>query len=157
MAGEYGIDRQIFLPDLPDIEDRRTREHFRRLQEAVAAAYDELAKRMNEFSYEVHWGAETPAQITAGQNNYQLGEAVVHRLSTDASRTITGFVAPLIERMDLIINVGAQDLVIANQSGSSSAANRVITVSGADTTLGANGTMMLWYDLTTARYREIVA
>ena len=97
----------------------------------------------------------SPAQITANTNNYDAGANSWLRVNTDASRNITGIVARKIERTLWVLNVGAQDLVLQNQNGSSTAANRIISPTGADITLGANDSARLWYDTTTSRWRII--
>jgi len=97
----------------------------------------------------------TPSQITSDQNNYALPSATVARLSTDASRTITGFVAGDTGQIAYIINVGSNDLVLANESGSSSAANRILTGLGANITLSQNHTVTILYDGTSSRWRII--
>jgi hypothetical protein len=159
---ELGIARTINLPDFPtllglggELEAVRLVQYLRNFHDAVSGSYDDTAKRLNELLVEAQWASDTPAQITSGQNNYDLGTAIVHRLSTDASRTITGFLAPVIERMDVLLNVGAQDLVIANQNGCSDEANRIITGTGASVTIAADTCVLIWYDLTTARWRRL--
>lgn len=97
--------------------------------------------------------ANTPAQITGNQNNYAPGEYGVLRLSTDASRTITGIADGVSGRNLWIVNVGSNNLTLSNQSASSSAANRIICAQGADMTLAADDVVHLWYDVTTARWR----
>ena len=103
----------------------------------------------------------TPAQITADQNDYVGAEgtatsrSTVWRISSDAARNITGIGNPLQGRVLTLINVGAQNIVIQNQNALSTAANRVITGTGADVTLAADDTMDLWYDSTTARWRAL--
>jgi len=155
MAGEYGIERAVILPPLPSIGDMVLHGYLRQEGEAVATAYDNLARRINEFSYEQQWGSETPTQLTANVNNYQLGIAIVERLTSDASRSITGFIAPLTENIRVITNVGAQNIVLVHQSGASLAPNRMISITAADITMGPNDSVMFWYDITTARWREI--
>ena len=96
----------------------------------------------------------SPAQITADQNDYALPAATVVRLDTDASRTLTGLDATSnADRLVLIVNVGANPLVLANQNAGSTAANRIITGTGADLTVAADGSCWVWYDSTTARWR----
>ena len=101
--------------------------------------------------------AGTPAQITADQNNYDLGTSGWRRLSSNASRTITGFVAGLDGDEVLLVNVGAQDIVIANQdtASASTAANRVITGTGASITLAPDDTALIKYDGTNQRWRVL--
>lgn len=97
--------------------------------------------------------AVSPAQITSDQNNYDPDEQSFLRLSTDASRTITGFADGADGRHLYIANVGSNDLVLANQSASSSAANRIITSTGANITIAADDSAILIYDDTTSRWR----
>lgn len=100
----------------------------------------------------------SPSQITSNQNDYDPGSASVWRLTTDASRTITGFTGHgNRERLAVVVNIGSNDLVIAHQSASSSAANRVITATAANVTLTANQSTILWYDSVTARWRQVVS
>lgn len=100
--------------------------------------------------------AYTKSQITSGQNDYALSEyAHEYRLSTDASRTVTGFANGYAGRLVLLMNIGSFDLVIANQSASSSAANRVITGSAASLTLAADQGALMAYDGTSSRWRVI--
>jgi hypothetical protein len=103
---------------------------------------------------DMSFSENTPAQITSNQNDYSLSDAIVHRLSTDAARTITGFAAPTAERKIVVINVGSFNLQINHQDGSSAAANRIIMESGANLTLQPNQAACFWYDSTTARWRE---
>ncbi len=155
MAGEYGIERAIILPPIPHLNDATVQAYLRQEGEAVATAYDNLARKINELSYEMQWGSETPTQITGNQTDYQLGTAIVERLTSNASRTITGFIAPLTENIRVIMNVGANNIVLAHQSGLSLAPNRIISLSAADITLAPNDSVILWYDITTGRWREI--
>lgn len=95
----------------------------------------------------------SPSQITADQNDYAIGDYSVLRLSTDASRTITGFAGGTQGRILIVFNVGSNALVLANQSASSTATNRIITGHGANITVDADNSASLWYDNTTQRWR----
>lgn len=97
----------------------------------------------------------TPATITANQNNYPLAVAAVHRLTTDASRVITGFVSA--SKYVVLVNVGGFDVVLSNESISSTAANRIITGTGGALTIVPNGRAVLWYDATSQRWRVITS
>lgn len=101
------------------------------------------------------WAATalSPAQITADQNDYNPGENGFWRLSSDASRTLTGIAGGENGSQLDIANVGAQDIVLAHQSASSTAANRIISPTGSSITLGASKTAVLRYDATTQRWR----
>lgn len=83
-----------------------------------------------------------PAQITSNQNNYNPGQQAYRiDLQTDASRDVTGLVftspAQINGEKHLIYNAGAQNIVLKNQSASSTAANRFACSTGADITLAA--------------------
>jgi len=116
---------------------------------------DELVKKVaGQFS-------RTPAdqityeQITSNQNNYELREGFFHRLSTDASRNITGFANVRPGRFVLIANVGSFDIVITHQDAASVAQNRVLSHTAANITLNANESVFLIYDSVTARWRSL--
>lgn len=102
------------------------------------------------------WNPVTPAQITADQNDYDIKDAQVLRLSSDLARTITGFARGEVGRVLLVVNVGANAITISHQSVSSQAQNRVITTTGVAIILTADGRAWLWYDDTTQRWRQVV-
>ena len=80
---------------------------------------------INNLGYD---GVLTPSQITANQNNYAptgLQWANVLRLSTDASRNITGITAPGWGKRLVVMNVGSNAVVLKDEDCSSTAANRV--------------------------------
>jgi len=96
----------------------------------------------------------TPSQLNADQNNYSPGVARYYRLSTDASRTITGLSVSQVDGLEAEIwNVGSNNLVLAHQSASSTAANRFICTGAADITLAADEITLLRYDATSSRWR----
>jgi hypothetical protein len=97
----------------------------------------------------------TPAQITAAQNNYNPGDYDVLRLSTDASRTITGFAGGVKGRVLIIVVVGTNDLVLSNNNAGSAVGNRIVTGTGANVTLSAAETIILYYDSTAAVWRPL--
>jgi hypothetical protein len=97
-------------------------------------------------------GRITPAQITADQNDYNpasLMAVFTLRLSTDASRNITGLTAPSISasgRLLHIQNVGSFNIVLKHESTSSLVANRFHFSSSADITIPAGCNLLLYYD-----------
>jgi len=100
--------------------------------------------------------ATTPAQITSNQNDYPTTGYDTLRLSTDASRDITGFANPLSGKPLIIMNVGSFNIVLKNQNASSSGANRMILGNaGTDVTILPNDCVTLLYDSTTTRWRLI--
>lgn len=101
-------------------------------------------------------GSITPSQITSDQNDYNptgLSTASTLRISTDATRNITGLQGGSNGRVILLHNIGSNSLVLPNESGSSSAANRFNV--GSDITIGASGLALLQYDITSLRWRAI--
>lgn len=92
----------------------------------------------------------TPALITSNKNNYNFDNYVAngYRLSTDATRTITGFTGGTDGRVIEIRNVGSNDITFANNSGSSSSGNKILTGTGSDITITPNQMIRLIYDNT---------
>lgn len=97
----------------------------------------------------------TPATLTANVDNYSPGDfqkAIAYRLSSDASRNITGISSEGgADRILLLLNIGANDIVLKNEDASSDAENRLALT--ADITLGAGAGVALWYDSTSSRWR----
>ena len=116
-----------------------------------------VVKRGNKTSGSAFsWGdVLSPSQITANQNNYNptgLNNAQAMRLSTDASRNITGLAGGWDQREIKIFNVGAFDIVLTADDANSTAANRFEI--GASITIGPAEGVSLWYDITGARWRS---
>jgi len=105
---------------------------------------------------EVLSGVITPTQITGDQNDYaptDILTARILRVSTDASRNITGLTNVTNGNVLTIWNVGAFDVVLVHASGSSTAAMQFACPGAANVTLSPNDSVDLWYDATTARWR----
>lgn len=101
-------------------------------------------------------GDISPAQITADQNNYNptsLADAAVLRLSSDAARSITGLAGGADGRIVIVLNVGAFDLTLVDESASSTAGNRFAL--SADVALAADSGIILIYDSTSSRWRAL--
>ncbi len=103
-------------------------------------------------------GVVTPAALTANEDNYAPtdgGMNMVWRLSSDASRNITGMQQSdpggLGPPLRLIFNVGAFDIVLKDEDAGSDAANR-FALDG-DITLAPDTGAVLWYDTITERWR----
>jgi hypothetical protein len=108
------------------------------------------------------WAENTPATITANQNDYLSGsqltkeQSPVYRISSDAARNITGLYhggANWAGQVVVLVNVGANDIVLKHQDAASTAAYRFANTTGADITLGADKVAMAWYDNTSLRWR----
>jgi hypothetical protein len=53
----------------------------------------------------------------------------------------------------IIVNVGSNNIVLVNESASSTAGNRFTNSTGADITLAPNEGAKVWYDGTSSRWR----
>jgi hypothetical protein len=97
----------------------------------------------------------SPTQIASDQNDYDHGcgqaSTITLRLSTDASRSITGFANGLDGKVLIIHNVGSNSLGLTDASLSSVAANRMEL--GGNQTIAAEGSIELRYDATSSRWR----
>lgn len=120
------------------------------------------AAKLNSIPEELIFnGVITPAQITADRNDYApvdtvtatktLALASIVRLSTDASRNITGLVDPRDGVIKTLLNVGTNPVVLLNQNAGSSAANRFDF--GANITLAAKQSAKIRYDATDSRWK----
>lgn len=103
-------------------------------------------------------GDISPTQITANQNDYSptgLSTAAVLRLSSDATRNITGLAGGADGRVIVIHNVGSNAIVLIDESASSTAGNRFALVG--DLTINGDHSVALQYDSTSSRWRTIGA
>ena len=101
-------------------------------------------------------GKISPSQITSSQNDYAptgFANATVLRLSTDASRDLTGLAGGADGLVRLVHNVGSFNLVLKDESASSTAANRFAL--SADVTLQPDQSVWMWYDSTSSRWRVV--
>lgn len=101
--------------------------------------------------------------IASDQNDFELGErrTSIYRFMTDASSTVTGFVATkdinsnMAGEVITLINVGDHELVLADRNTDSIPQNRIITGTGADLTLIPDETATMFYDQASERWRVI--
>lgn len=97
----------------------------------------------------------TLAQLTANQNDYTPATAAYYlRMSSDASRNVTGFVGSGAGgETHVIVNVGSFNIVLTHEDASSTAANRFHNSTSADITLTPNQEALVHYDSTGTRWR----
>ena len=99
----------------------------------------------------------SPAQLTADVNDYApaTGSAMRQwwRLTSDASRTITGVAVQQANDTQWITNVGSNPIVLAHQNVGSAAGNRIISPTGANLTIAADESALLIHDSVTDRWR----
>ncbi|WP_411753313.1 hypothetical protein [Serratia sp. (in: enterobacteria)] len=100
----------------------------------------------------------SPPQITASQSNYNptgLATATTLRLTSDSSRDIHGIVAQPSGTVLFIHNVGSFNIVLKDESASSTTTNR-FALPG-DLTLIPDNSAMIKYDGTTGRWRLVAS
>lgn len=105
-------------------------------------------------------GIATPSQITATQNDYNPSSAICAtaetlRMSSDASRDVTGLAGGVAGCQVVIMNVGSNPIVLKDQAAGSTATNRLAI--GGDATIAAQGSYALRYDGTSSRWRAVVS
>lgn len=94
----------------------------------------------------------SPAQITANQNNYIPGNYDVLRLTSSAAYNITGIANGVKGRKLRIFNVGAYPITLVHASASSLAVNRFNFVNASDFIIPPYGNVLLYYDATQQRW-----
>lgn len=99
----------------------------------------------------------TPTVLGANQNDYPFTGGIAastgQRMEGSAVRLVTGILAKTAGFIYLIRNIGAFNLLFANQSALSAAANRIITGTGGTITLAPDQLLALIYDDDTARWQ----
>ncbi len=98
----------------------------------------------------------TPSQITADQNDYAgctAASNAVCRLSTDTTRLITGIAGGADGRILTLVNVGSFDATLVDESGSSTAANRISIIGTGNYLLRPGYVMPLIYDATLTHWK----
>lgn len=135
---------------LPDAHHARSHDHSAAADDdALAPASLDVTAGPAKLSGEL-----TPAQLTADTNDYDpadLATATVLRLSTDASHMLTGLAGGAAGRLLLLLNVGAENLILSDEDALSAAANRFAL--DASVTLTPDTAALLHYDTTAARWR----
>lgn len=128
---------------------------FRDSATATIAGVDNAGADRVEITVNVTGASSviTPATITGDQNDYNPGVGEIVRLSSDAARSITGFVSGASGGRRIWVNVGAFNITLKHQDAASAAANRLLCQGGADIVLPANFAAAAWYDSTTQRWR----
>jgi hypothetical protein len=115
----------------------------------VAAGVSRFVGEVQAVGAVTNSGIITPAQITATQNDYNpsgLSTSRILRLTSDASRDVTGLTALPSGRRLLLWNAGTNNIVLKHQNAGSTAANRFACPLAADYTLGQFQGAELFYD-----------
>ncbi len=96
----------------------------------------------------------TPSTITSDQDSYNPGTGTIFRLSSDASRNITGlFLFQTDGRIVILVNIGSYPIVLKHNNSSSTAVNRMLCSTGGDITLMPGELALGYWDDTDDRWR----
>jgi len=106
---------------------------------------------VNQPIYDVA-NENTPAQLTTNQNNYDIGNYDILRMSSSVAVSITGFTGGVKGRLLRIFNVGSYAITLVYQSASSSAANRFRFANGTSAIIVPDSNVTLYYDSTLQRW-----
>lgn len=115
----------------------------------------DAAKREAEQTGIATSSGDTPPTVASQQDNYIIGAFDEFRMSASTPTTFTGFTGGVLGREITVTNVGSFNIVLAHQSGSSSAENRVISPTGSNLTLAPQQSARLRYDVVDSRWRII--
>jgi hypothetical protein len=97
----------------------------------------------------------TDFSTTGSSNNVNFGTGALFRLTGASAQTITGIAGGTDGRRITLVNAGANAATIANNSASSTAANRITTGTGANISLASGGSISLVYDSGASLWRVI--
>lgn len=108
-------------------------------------------------------GVITPSSLAAqaddwsptGWNDTEPSKATVIRAAGTAARTITGLAGGAQGRLAIIINAGSYPLTLADESASSTAANRFTLCTSSKEIIFPEQAMLFVYNTTTSRWEEI--
>lgn len=117
---------------------------------------DQSFDKVTDAGAEYNTGVQN-ITLTSGSNNdvtINAGTRIV-RLTPDAGGTsaITGLTGGATGRELSVINITTNSYSVSNNSGSSSAANRIICHGNANKSRGAADGFDLWYDATSSLWR----
>ena len=97
----------------------------------------------------------SPAAIAADTNDYAptitMNDTVL-RISASAAYEVTGLTGGAVNQVRLLANIGTFDILLKNESASSTAANR-FSLGGRSFILSPGKSIELWYDTTSSRWR----
>lgn len=92
------------------------------------------------------WNTNEPAQITASQNAYDVGDYGFLSLTASPAINMNGMVGGVEGRLLLIrVAGGSSNITMVHQSGSAAAADRISTYTGANIALTARQAALFLY------------
>jgi len=107
---------------------------------------------------DINFTPSTPSALGGDVNDWDLGgNTFVRSTGGAADRTVTGIVARETGHYMIVTNIGTTNKIsYANESGSSSAANRIITATGGTVEVHELESIFLVYDGVSSRWREVI-
>jgi hypothetical protein len=122
-----------------------------------AIVSDSVKARLDIITPAIKHPSSTPATLSGDVNDWDVGNKTFIRASGGAGdRIVTGIVARADGHVMYICNVGTTNkITFANESASSTAANRILTYTAGSIEIGPNCTAEFIYDATSARWREV--
>lgn len=143
------------LPKATDTYDTTNEQQTRR---ALESAIDDIDGKLSSLLTSSGTLAANVQNLTAANgtnNDVALGYGTYTRITgPTASFTLTGLTGGESGRILLLRNTTAYDMVLANESGSSTAKNRILTQTGGNVTLSGTGgcSALLFYDGASERW-----
>jgi hypothetical protein len=122
-----------------------------------AIVSDSVKARLDIITPAIKHPSHTPTTLSGDVNDWDVGNKTFVRASGGAGdRIVTGIVARADGHVMYICNVGTTNkITFANESASSTAANRILTYTAGSIEIGPNCTAEFIYDATSARWREV--
>lgn len=118
----------------------------------LLAEYQPLCANLTSLCAHVLKVTPQDLLLSGNVDNQALTSSLLLCNPSTTTRTITGFAA-IEGAMVKVENLGAVDLVLSHQGGTSDAANRMISPTGFDITVSPNDGVWIAYDSTSDRWR----
>lgn len=105
---------------------------------------------------QLRWsGVVAIGPLTGTINNQALTDVTLTaRITTSGTTTLTGLTGGQAGRVVTLVNASANDIVLNSEDAGSTAANRFL-LNAASITVLPEGTVQLWYDTTSSRWRKL--
>jgi len=141
------------LPIAPEQYDRSNEQRTRTDIDLRISDIEQKLYQLQTIYGTVSLGEETVSLVNGANNNVYPGYATYIRIvGPTAAFSTTGFAQGDKGRLMIVRNTVAFDWTISNASGSSDAANRIITSTGADVTLTGVSVGVFIYDSTDSNW-----
>ena len=143
------------LPKSSDVYDASNEQQTRRALESAIDGIDGKLSSLLTSSGTLAANVQNLTVANGANNDVAIGYGTYTRITgPTAVFTLTGLTGGEAGRVLLLRNTTSYDMTLANESGSSTAANRILTQTGADVTLSGagGGEALLFYDGASERW-----